>query len=127
MHEVNLPDVVAEVTEAFHRYEQALVTNDLAVLDELFWRSSLTVRFGASENLYGYDAIAAFRKARSAVGLQRVLSDTVITTFGRDFGTANTLFRREGQSAIGRQSHSWVRMDEGWRIVGAHVSLIKTS
>ena len=124
MQDVNIPEVLAEVTAAFHRYEQALVGNDIAALDMLFWRSPLTVRFGASENLYGYDAIAAFRKARSAAGLHRILSDTVITTFGRDFGTANTLFRREGQVTIGRQSHSWVRMVEGWRIVSAHVSLM---
>ena len=124
MGAINIPEVVAEVTAAYYRYEAALVGNDVAVLDELFWRSPLTVRFGASENLYGYDAIQAFRKARSAVGLQRVLADTVITTFGSDFATANTLFRRGDQAPIGRQSHAWVRMEEGWRIVSAHVSLM---
>src|SRR3546814_20514378 len=99
MHDVNIPEVVAEVTAAFHRYEKALVENDVAVLDALFWRSPHTVRFGASENLYGYDAIAAFRKARSAAGLHRLLRDTVIPTFSRRVGHANTLFRRAGQPA----------------------------
>ncbi len=124
MHEINIPEVHAEVSEAFHRYEQALVNNDVAVLNALFWRSPLTSRYGAGENLYGYEAIQAFRKQRSAQGLERTLSQTVITTFGQNFTTANTLFHRVGQAAIGRQSHTWARMAEGWRIVSAHVSLM---
>lgn len=121
---VNLPDVLAEVTAAFGRYETALVTNDVAVLDELFWNDPLTLRFGAGENLYGYEEIAAFRKARPAAGLGRTLRNTVITTFGRDFATANTEFLRPNTDRIGRQSQSWVRTPEGWRIVAAHVSLM---
>jgi hypothetical protein len=119
---INLPEIVAEVTLAFHRYEAALVGNDVAVLDELFWNDPLTVRYGAGENLYGYDQIKAFRQARSAVGLERTLANTVITTFGRDFATANTEFNRGGK--IGRQSHSWARLAPGWRIVAAHVSML---
>lgn len=124
MQQVNLPDVLAEVTAAFRRYEQALVTNDVAVLDELFWRSPHTVRYGVAENLYGWEQIAAFRSARSPVGLARILQNTVITTYGRDLATANTEFRRETTTKTGRQSQTWVRMQEGWRIVSAHVSLI---
>lgn len=124
MQQVNLPDVLAEVTAAFWRYEQALVTNDVAVLDELFWRSPHTVRYGVAENLYGWEQIAAFRSARSPVGLARSLQNTVITTYGRDLATANTEFRRETTTKTGRQSQTWVRMQEGWRIVSAHVSLI---
>jgi hypothetical protein len=124
MIEINNPDVVAEVKRAFAGYEAALVSNDVATLDELFWRSPLTVRYGATENLHGYDAIAAFRAARSPAGLARTLVNTVITTFGRDFATANTEFRRVNATRSGRQSQTWVRTDAGWRVVAAHVSLI---
>ena len=122
--EINLPDVVAEVTAAFVRYEDALVTNRIDVLDELFWPSPATVRYGAGENLVGIDAIRAFRAARPSAGLTRTLAATVITTFGRDFATAMTEFRREGNAAIGRQSQTWVRFAAGWRVVAAHVSLL---
>jgi hypothetical protein len=122
MIEINKPEIVAEVEAMFGRYEQALVGNDVAVLDELFWKSPLTLRFGIAENLYGHDAIASFRSARSPVGLGRALHHTVITTYGDDFATANTEFVRGGRT--GRQSHSWVRFPEGWRIVAAHVSWI---
>lgn len=122
--EINLPDVLAEVTAAFERYEAALVGNDVAVLDELFWRSELTVRYGVTENLYGYDAIAQFRGLRSPKGLARTLKNTVITTYGRDFATANTEFVRSGTDKIGRQSQTWMRSPEGWRVVSAHVSLL---
>jgi hypothetical protein len=121
---VNDPAVLAEVEAVFARYEDALVNNRVEVLDELFWRSPHTVRYGATENLVGYDAIAAFRAARSPAGLARTLSRTVITTFGRDFATAMTEFRREGSAALGRQSQTWVRLPEGWRVVAAHVSLL---
>lgn len=121
---VNLPEVVAEVSAAFQRYEQALVTNDVEALDELFWRSPHTLRYGVAENLYGWEQIASFRAARSPAGLARTLQNTVITTYGRDMATANTEFRRETTSKTGRQSQTWVRMPEGWRIVAAHVSLI---
>jgi hypothetical protein len=122
MYEINLPDIVAEVTAAFQRYEQALVSNDIAVLDELFWRSPHTLRFGITENLYGHEAISSFRGARSPLGLARRLRNTVITTYGRDFGTANTEFLRDTTKRVGRQSHTWLRLPEGWRIVAAHVS-----
>ena len=122
--DINLPDVVAEVQQQFDRYEQALVGNDVAVLDELFWDSPHTLRYGATENLYGYDAICAFRAARPAQGLARALLTTVITTYGRDFATANVEFQRDGSSKTGRQSQTWMRTPDGWRVVAAHVSLL---
>ncbi len=123
--DVNLPDVLAEVEAAFARYERALVANDLAVLDELFWADPRTVRYGVGEVLYGIEAIRAFRGARPAQGLARTLERTAITTFGRDFATASTLFTREdAPGKLGRQQQSWARMPPGWRIVAAHVSLI---
>lgn len=122
--DINLPEVLAEVTAAFQRYEQALVGNDVAMLDELFWASPHTLRFGATENLYGIDAIRAFRAARSPQGLARELRHTVITSYGRDFATANTEFRRQGSARTGRQSQTWLRTPQGWRVVAAHVSLL---
>jgi hypothetical protein len=122
--EINIPEVVAEVTAAFERYEKALMSNDVAVLDELFWQSPYTIRYGVTENLYGYDAIATFRKKRSPVNLERLLMNTVITTYGRSFATANTEFQRPGTNRTGRQSQTWMLTDEGWRIVSAHVSLL---
>jgi len=119
--EINIPEIVAEVTAAFARYEAALNANDVAVLNELFRIAPYTLRFGIGEELYGYDQIAAFRAARLPPG-QRALSHTVITTFGRDFATASTEFRRDGQARLGRQQQSWVRFAAGWRIVAAHVS-----
>lgn len=121
---VNLPEVVAEVTAAFERYEVALVTNDVAVLDELFWNSPHTLRYGATENLYGFDAIREFRASRPSTGLARTLGRTVITTFGTDFATASTEFFRTGSDRVGRQSQTWVRTLEGWKVVAAHVSLM---
>jgi hypothetical protein len=108
----------------FERYEDALVHNKVEVLDELFWNSPATIRYGVAENLIGYAAIEAFRAARPAVGLARRLSNTVITTYGRDTATAMTEFFRDGSTRIGRQSQTWVRLPEGWRVVAAHVSLI---
>ena len=122
--DINLPDVLQEVTTAFECYERALVSNDVAVLDELFWDSPLTLRYGATENLYGYAAIQAFRAGRPAQGLARELLHTVISTYGRDFATANTEFRRLGSDKTGRQSQTWVRTPHGWRVVAAHVSLL---
>jgi len=122
--DINIPEVHAEVTAAFMRYEAALTGNDVAVLDELFWESPHTLRYGVTENLHGHAEIAAFRSARSGV-FGRTLLQTVITTFGHDFGTANTTFRRDGADKTGRQSHAWVRIPGiGWRIVAAHVSLL---
>lgn len=122
--QINLPDVHAEVTAVFARYEDALVNNRVEVLDELFWTSPHTVRYGVGENLHGIDQIRAFRLARPSTGLARTLSNTVITTYGRDHATAMTLFQREGGNKTGRQSQTWVRMPEGWRVVAAHVSLM---
>lgn len=122
--EINRPEIVAEVEAAFRRYEAALVSNDVGVLDELFWDSPNTIRYGAAENLYGSGEIRAFRAARSPKGLMRALDCTVITTFGADFATASTLFRREGDARVGRQMQAWARLPEGWRIVCAHVSAI---
>ena len=123
--EVDLPDIVAEVTAAFERYETALVTNDVAVLDATFREDSRTIRYGATENLYGFDEIQAFRASRPAAGLERTLSKTVITTYGRDFAVASTLFSRPSSGTrIGRQMQTWVRFPEGWRVVAAHVSLM---
>ena len=124
MFEINIPEVVEEVTEAFMRYERALITNDVEVLDSLFWASPHTLRFGVTENLYGYEAIAEFRKAPQKIDLTRRLMNTVITTYGRDMATANTEFQRIGSSMTGRQSHVWLRTDAGWRIAAAHVSLL---
>jgi hypothetical protein len=124
MIETNIPDVLADVTAAFQRYEVALTTNDVETLDALFKDAPTTVRLGIAENLFGYDAIKAFRAGRSPQGLQRTLENTVITTYGRDFAVASTLFRRAGGTKLGRQQQSWVRFPEGWRVVAAHVSLI---
>src|SRR5689334_16307864 len=123
--EIDLPDVIAEVTAQFKRYETALVSNDVAVLDELFRDDKRTLRYGIGENLYGYDAITAFRAARSPVGLNRRTDKTVITTYGRDTAVASTLFYRESAPGkVGRQMQTWIRFPEGWRIVAAHVSVI---
>jgi len=122
--QLDLPAVQAEVTAAFQRYEQALISNDIAVLDELFWHDPRTVRLGAAENLYGIDEIRAFRAARPAAGLYRELRNTVITTYGEDFAVCSTEFTREGSQRIGRQQQSWVKLDGRWRIVAAQVSLM---
>ncbi len=120
--ELDNATVIAEVTAIFLQYEQALVSNDVATLDKLFWNHPKTVRYGATENLVGYEQIQAFRSQRSSVGLARTLENTVITSFGLDLATANTTFARENEPRIGRQSQTWVRFPEGWRIVAAHVS-----
>jgi hypothetical protein len=123
--DVDLPDVLAEVTAQFARYEAALVSNDVAALDELFRADARTLRYGIGENLYGYDAIMAFRAARSPVGLMRKTAKTWITTYGRDSAVASTLFYRDAlKGRVGRQMQTWVRFPEGWRIVAAHVSII---
>jgi len=124
MQPVNDPQVLAEVNAAFDRYETALVTNDVAVLDELFWNSPHTLRYGVGENLYGYEAIQAFRAGRPSAGLERTLLRRQITTYGTDFAMANVEFERVGSTRIGRQSQAWMRTPEGWRVVSAHVSLM---
>ena len=126
--EVDLPDVHAEVAAQFARYEKALVSNDVAVLDELFRDDSRTLRYGGGENLYGYKEIMAFRAGRSPAGLMRRIDRTVITTYGRDTAVASTLFYRDSSPGkVGRQMQTWVRFAEGWKIVAAHVSMIDES
>jgi hypothetical protein len=120
--EVNLPDVVAEVTTEFERYETAFVTNDVEVLDELFWDDPLVVRYGAGENLYSHAAIARFREQRPTDDLEREILHAVVTTFGRDLAVTSAEFRRTRSGRAGRQSQTWVRTPDGWRIVTAHVS-----
>ena len=124
--EIDLPEVVAEVTAAFERYETALVANDVTTLDALFHDDPRTIRYGGTETLYGYGEIKSFRAARSPAGLARTLSKTVITTYGRDFAVASTLFHRGSTPGkVGRQMQTWMRFAEGWRVVAAHVSLIE--
>jgi hypothetical protein len=123
--DIDLPEVVAEVRQAFEVYEKALVSNDVPALNALFRDDARTIRYGGGEILYGYDEIKAFRAARSPVALGRTLSRTVITTFGRDFAVASTLYERpSAPGKIGRQMQTWVKFPEGWRVVAAHVSLI---
>jgi hypothetical protein len=123
--EIDLPEVIAEVTAEFERYEKALVSNDVATLDAIFHDDPRTIRYGGSEILYGYGEIAAFRAARSPAGLARMLSKTVISSYGRDHAVASTLYHRASTSGkVGRQMQTWVRFAEGWRVVAAHVSVI---
>ena len=117
---INDPQVLAEVNESFQRYQDAIIANDVGVLNELFWNNDLTLRYGAGENLYGHKAIAGFRSARNPAGLAREETKRIVTTYGRDYATTNIEFTRSGK--VGRQSQAWVRMPEGWRIVAAHVS-----
>lgn len=121
---VNDPEVLAEVEAAFALYERALMENDLDALDRSFWHSPLTVRIGPGQNLYGIEAIQAFRQNRVGGSPQRELLHVVITTFGRDFATANAEFQRVGAAAPGRQSQTWARFADGWRVVAAHVSML---
>ena len=123
MLEINIPEVVAEVSTAFERYEKALAEGDAAGLNELFWVSPHTLRFGISENLYGHAQIAGFR-SNLWKSLPRTRSNIVITTYGRDFATANTEFRRTSTPRIGRQSQTWMRTNDGWRVIAAHVSFM---
>jgi hypothetical protein len=124
--DIDLPEVVTEVREAFERYEKALVTNDVATLDTLFSKDERTIRYGVGENLYGHKEVAAFRAGRPPINLMRTRSRTVITTYGRDFAVASTLFHRESlPGKVGRQMQSWVRFEDGWRVVAAHVSIIE--
>ncbi|MGZ3254077.1 MAG: oxalurate catabolism protein HpxZ [Burkholderiaceae bacterium] len=122
--EINRPDIVAEIAAVFERYEDALVNNKVAILDELFWDTPHTLRYGVGENLYGYSMIQEFRASRPAQNLQRTILRTVITTYGTDFATTNIEFVRVGSDRIGRQSQTWLRTPHGWRVVAAHVSLL---
>lgn len=120
--EIDRPDVVAEVAEVFARYETALVANDVAVLDELFWDDKRTVRFGFDGTQVGHQALAAARRARARQTAPRALRVVAISTFGPDMATVTAEFVPEGTDAVGRQSQTWVRLEEGWRVVSAHVS-----
>jgi Protein of unknown function (DUF3225) len=119
------PKTKAEVEAEFAAYERALVSNDVPALDRFFLESEAAIRYGVGENLYGYEAIKAFRAGRPGAGLDRKLEKTRITTYGRDCAVAATLFRREdAPGSVGRQMQTWIRFPEGWRIVAAHVSVI---
>ncbi len=122
MLQTNLPVPLAELNYAFDLYEDALVHNKVDVLDALFWNSALTLRYGAKENLFGYDQIKAFRASRPGVGLARDIIDRHIVTFGETMGVANVTFKRPAEPRMGRQSQTWIKFTEGWRVVSAHVS-----
>lgn len=124
MTEVDLPDIVAEVSEVFGAYERALVQNDVETLSGYFWDDERTVRYGINECLYGAAQIAEWRARADPVPAGRTLVNTVITTFGSDAACVNTEFSSVGRSTIGRQSQTWIRSSEGWKIVSAHVSLL---
>jgi len=118
--EINHPQTLTELTRQFNRYQQAIIDNEIAVLNELFCNNPHTIRYGTGENLYGHAEIAAFRGARDPRSVARVVGKTVVTSYGRDAGTTNVEFTRGSRN--GRQSQAWIRMPEGWRIVAAHVS-----
>jgi hypothetical protein len=123
---INDPDTLAELTALYPQYETALVTNDIETMQRLFWASPHAVRFGATENLHGIEEIEAFRLSRPAANLARKITRLDITTFGSGFGCVHLEFEREkdGKITRGRQSQSWVKLPEGWRVVSAHVSLL---
>jgi hypothetical protein len=122
-HAINLPEVVAEVTQVFNRYEKAIVSNDIQTLNELFWDSPHTIRYGLGEQAYGHAAIAGVRAARDPRDLMRTLTRIVITTYGKDFATASCEYRRVSSGKFGRQTQTWLRTADGWRVVAAHVFL----
>ena len=119
---IDLPDVVAEVREIHDKYEAALSSNDLDALDELFWRDAKTIRFGPNGTLIGHASISAFRRGRRFKEARRIILTQHITTFGRDFAVTNQETRNAESGEVIRQSQTWVRMAQGWRIVAAHVS-----
>jgi hypothetical protein len=122
-HAINLPEVVAEVTQVFNRYEKAIVSNDIPTLNEMFWDSPHTIRYGLGEQAYGHAAIAGVRAARDPRDLMRTLTRLVITTYGKDFATASCEYRRVSSGKFGRQMQTWLRTADGWRVVAAHVTL----
>jgi hypothetical protein len=124
-HDINRPEIAAEVRAAFEAYNAAIDANDVAALNGFFWQSPETVRFGMGENLFGHDAIAAYRSGVWKPGSPRKIGDFSITTLGDDFAVTNAVFSREGQNADIRQSQAWARFPQGWRIVAAHVSALK--
>ncbi|PVM89084.1 oxalurate catabolism protein HpxZ [Caulobacter radicis] len=122
---INDPEVLAQVTAAVDAYETALMTNDVEALDGFFRDAPETVRYGVAENLYGFEEIAAFRIGRAGGSPLRARLRTEITTFGRDFAITNVEFLRTGAKQPGRQSQTWLRTENGWKIVSAHVSLLQ--
>jgi len=120
--EINIPEIVAEVNEAFMKYEKAILENDVEMINELFWNDEKTLRYGPNGTLVSHAALSAFRRSQDIGAWERTLNDTYIVTFGRDFAVANTESTRATADGINRQSQTWVRMPEGWRIVSAHVS-----
>jgi len=120
--EINIPEIVAEVNEAFMKYEKAILANDVEMINELFWNDEKTLRYGPNGTLVSHAALSAFRRSQDIGAWERRLKDTYIVTFGRDFAVANTESTRSTADGINRQSQTWVRMPEGWRIVSAHVS-----
>ena len=125
-HEVNLPEVLAELRELYPRYEHALISNDVETLVSMFWASPHVMRFGVTENLYGHSELEAFRKSRPSANLARTVKRLEIVSFGHDFASITLEFERDTLQGItrGRQSQTWVRLPQGWRIVSAHVSLL---
>src|SRR5579883_186240 len=126
MTQINDPAIVAELTDLYLKYEKALVENDIATMDELFWDSPAVLRFGATENLYGIDEIRAFRQARPTQNLARDISHLQVVTFDADTAVVTLEFRRvtDGVPRFGRQSQVWRKLPQGWKIVSAHVSLL---
>ena len=124
MDEINIPEIVAEVTAAHNRYDQALADNNVKILNEMFWNSPHTLRYGITENLYGHDQISGFRQARAQDNFAREVLKVTFTTYGRNFATTNIEFTRGSSDRLGRQSQTWLRTDDGWRIVAAHVSFM---
>lgn len=121
--EINRAEIVAEVTQVFQRYEKALMSNDVATLNELFWDAPHTIRYGLAEQAYGHRAIAGVRAARDPKDILRTLGRTVITTYGADFATASCEYKRNASGRFGRQMQTWLRTPDGWRVVAAHVCL----
>ena len=121
--ELDIPEVLAEVRSVFDRYEAALMANETAVLDEIFWADPRTVRFGTTEILFGHDAIKAFR-ATVAGYAKRVQETVEITSFGRDFAATHLVYRRVQSGAVGRETKIMARFADGWHVVSAHVSIL---
>lgn len=121
---INDPETLAAVRAAVDAYEAALMDNDVEALDQVFWNDPRTVRYGVAENLYGFEAIAAFRLERAGGSPERLRLRTEITTFGRDFAIANVEFQRLGANRTGRQTQTWIRLDQDWKVASAHVSLL---
>jgi len=123
---INDPATVRELEALYPQYEKALMENDVEMLTRMFWKSPHAMRFGVQENLYGSEEIDDFRRERPSVGLERKIMQIDVVTFGKDYGSVTLEFERRmnGKPVYGRQSQVWVRFDEGWRIVAAHVSLL---